>query len=85
MSTKTDTDGAVEPPALQNGIYQHYKGNRYEVIGLAKHTETQELLVVYRPLSDRPMPELWVRPYGMFMETVMVDGKEIPRFRRMAG
>jgi hypothetical protein len=64
---------------LQTGVYEHYKGRRYNVIGCARHTETDEELVVYRALyGDHG---IWVRPKAMFMETVIVDGKELPRFR----
>ncbi len=60
------------------GRYRHYKGNEYEVIGSARHSETEEWLVVYRKLyGDR---SLWVRPRGMFLESVAVDGCEKPRF-----
>ena len=64
---------------IKPGKYQHFKGKFYEVIGIAKHSETMEELVVYRALyGDR---ELWVRPKNMFLESVEVDGKTIPRFR----
>ena len=66
------------------GIYEHYKGKRYEVIGVAHHSETLEELVVYRALYEIPefgINSLWVRPKKMFMENVMVDGKTVPRFR----
>ncbi|MDT8428346.1 MAG: DUF1653 domain-containing protein [Pseudomonadales bacterium] len=61
------------------GIYTHYKGKQYEVIGLATHSETGETLVVYRPqYGERG---LWVRPLGMFTETVTwPDGSLKPRF-----
>lgn len=60
------------------GRYRHYKGGEYVVIGIARHSETEEPLVVYRPLhGDRG---LWVRPLAMFCETVTVDGQEQPRF-----
>jgi hypothetical protein len=59
------------------GKYQHYKGGLYEVIGLARHSETLEELVIYRSLSDG---KLWVRPKTIFLENVRVDGKQIPRF-----
>ncbi len=62
------------------GRYRHYKGNFYQVIGVARHSETGEKLVVYRCLyGDR---SLWVRPIEMFMESVIVDGREVPRFSR---
>lgn len=60
------------------GRYRHYKGMDYEVIGVARHSETQERVVVYRPLYNDS--GLWVRPLAMFTETVHVDGKSVPRF-----
>ena len=63
---------------LKLGKYKHYKGNEYEVIGIAKHSETLEELVVYRALYGNY--DLWVRPLKMFIETVEIDGKRIPRF-----
>ena len=67
---------------IQPGIYEHYKAKRYQVLGMATHTETQELLVVYKALYKGNFPEgmLWVRPLAMFKESVMVDGKLVPRF-----
>jgi len=64
---------------LETGIYQHYKGPRYEVIGLATHSETEETLVVYRTLYGDF--DLWVRPYTMFIEEVEYQGKRVQRFR----
>ncbi len=63
----------------QLGIYEHYKGNRYEVIGVAKHSETLEELVVYKALYGAK--DFWVRPLTIFLETVIVNNKKIPRFR----
>jgi len=63
---------------IQAGTYRHYKGGTYKVIGLAKHSETQEELVVYKSVDDEH--QLWVRPLKMFMENVQIDGKLIPRF-----
>ena len=60
------------------GTYRHYKGNLYEVVDVATHSETEEQLVVYRALyGDRG---LWVRPLAMFTGTVEVDGVVVPRF-----
>jgi len=64
---------------LKLGKYKHYKGNKYEVIGVAKHSETMEELVVYKALYGEG--ELWVRPLKMFEEEVEVDGKIVPRFK----
>jgi hypothetical protein len=60
------------------GEYRHYKGKKYEVIGIAKHSETLEELVVYRALYGEG--QIWVRPLKMFLEEVEVDGKKISRF-----
>ncbi|MFT5033017.1 MAG: hypothetical protein ACI89D_001111 [Bermanella sp.] len=64
---------------LPIGRYRHYKGGEYEVIGVARHSETGERLVVYRPLYGEGA--LWVRPLSMFLESVTVAGENIPRFR----
>ncbi|NRD70770.1 DUF1653 domain-containing protein [Psychrobacter okhotskensis] len=63
---------------VAQGIYRHYKGSLYQVLHTAKHSETEEPLVVYRCLYGEY--GVWVRPLGMFAETVEVDGKVIPRF-----
>lgn len=60
------------------GRYRHYKGNDYQVLGVARHSENGELLVVYRCLYGDF--SLWVRPLSMFVETVMVGGESVPRF-----
>ncbi|SHF71790.1 Protein of unknown function [Modicisalibacter ilicicola DSM 19980] len=67
-----------EHPRPVPGIYRHYKGQSYEVIGVAHHSETEELLVVYRALYGDY--GLWVRPLAMFSETVEVQGEPLPRF-----
>lgn len=63
---------------LRPGRYRHYKGGEYEVVGVARHSETDERLVVYRPLYNDT--GLWVRPLAMFLETVLVNGEPVPRF-----
>jgi len=63
---------------MQTGIYQHYKGERYEVIDIARHSETDELLVLYRTCYGEK--NLWVRPFAMFFEKVLVDNQQVPRF-----
>lgn len=63
---------------IKRGIYQHYKGPQYEVLGIARHSETEAPLVVYRTLYGQY--DLWVRPLEMFAETVTIDGQERPRF-----
>jgi hypothetical protein len=65
------------------GRYRHYKGNLYEVLGVARHSETAEQLVVYTALYGER--GLWVRPLAMFRESVRVDGADVPRFARIDG
>lgn len=66
---------------ISPGRYRHYKGNDYDVIGVARHSEDESELVVYRPLYGAQ--GLWVRPLAMFTETVVLNGMAIPRFKRM--
>lgn len=66
---------SVHPVA---GIYRHYKGQRYRVLGTAQHSETLEPLVVYQALYGEH--GLWVRPHAMFCESIERDGASVPRF-----
>ncbi len=63
---------------IQKGIYKHYKGNLYEVVTTATHSETMEKMVVYKALSGEF--GIWVRPLKMFTETIKIEDKELPRF-----
>lgn len=66
-------------PTKPYGLYRHYKGNDYRVVGLARHSETEEPLVVYQALYGER--GLWVRPAAMLIETVaLADGARVPRF-----
>lgn len=67
---------------IQSGRYRHYKGNNYEVLGVARHSETEEEVVVYRALYGEG--GLWVRPLAMFLETVLIEGRPHPRFQFVA-
>jgi hypothetical protein len=69
--------------AAQKGRYQHYKGQYYELLGVVIHSETEEELVLYKPLysKDGRPARLWVRPYDMFFEQIEKDGKTVPRFK----
>jgi hypothetical protein len=69
-------------PDTPTGRYRHYKGGEYEVIGVARHSESLEPLVVYRPLYGAG--GLWVRPHAMFFGSVESDGRTQPRFARIA-
>ena len=64
--------------SLPTGIYRHYKGQQYRVVGVAQHSETEEKLVVYQTLYGAF--DLWVRPLSMFLEQVEVGGLKQPRF-----
>jgi len=66
---------------IRAGIYEHFKGGRYKVIGTAKHSETLEELVVYEALYENKTSMLWVRPKEIFQESVEVAGKIVPRFK----
>jgi hypothetical protein len=67
-----------EAPPVSPGRYRHYKGNFYEVLGVARHSETEEELVVYRALYGEG--GLWVRPKAMFLDEVTIDGQSMRRF-----
>jgi len=64
---------------MKTGIYQHYKGLNYEVIDTVRHSETEELMVLYRTCYGDE--GLWVRPYSMFFEDIKIDKKLMPRFK----
>ena len=75
------TDGELESMPIQPGRYRHYKGNEYLVLGVARHSETEEELVVYR--QDYGDHGLWVRPLAMFLEQVESNGRQLPRFQHI--
>lgn len=64
---------------MKLGIYQHYKGNKYEVLSTAIHSETLEKMVVYKALYGDN--QIWVRPLEMFLETIEKDGEKVERFK----
>ncbi|MGN6645828.1 MAG: DUF1653 domain-containing protein [Cytophaga sp.] len=66
---------------ISPGLYLHYKGNKYEVIGTAKHSETEEDLVVYFAVKNPG--QLWVRPLAMFSEHILLNGISTPRFKKI--
>ncbi|HEY9224762.1 MAG TPA: DUF1653 domain-containing protein [Variovorax sp.] len=71
------------PPLIEtpHGLYRHYKGGDYEVVGTVRHSETLEPMTLYRALYGQR--GLWVRPAAMFLETVDIDGVMQPRFRKV--
>lgn len=79
-----DPGQQFDPPVIETGLYQHYKGNYYDVLGVGCHTESHEYFVVYRSLYKKERnPEIWIRPYTMFIETIEKDGTTIPRFKKI--
>ncbi len=72
---------AEHKQSIQPGRYRHYKGKDYEVIDLARHSETEEWMVVYRCLYGDH--SLWVRPLSMFRGSVELAGEQVPRFSRL--
>lgn len=72
-------------PTVELGVYEHYKGNRYKVLGVGRHTESGDYFVVYTPLRlNKEQPSIWVRPYDMFIETVEIEGSTVPRFTKIS-
>lgn len=68
---------------MEFGFYKHYKGKIYEVIGIARHSETLEELVVYKATYQPEGENVWVRPLAMFNETIVIDGVELKRFEKI--
>jgi hypothetical protein len=68
-------------PLAPKGRYRHYKGGEYELLGVVRHSETLEALVLYRPLYGDSGD--WVRPHAMFFSDVEVNGQRVPRFARV--
>ena len=70
----------------EGAIFKHYKGNLYEVVSIGRHTESCDLHVVYKALYDDSKygaNAIWIRPLSMFLEKILVDGKETSRFERI--
>jgi len=66
---------------IEKGIYRHYKGNLYNVLEMVQHSESEEWLVLYQALYGER--GLWVRPYEMFMQTLMLEGERVKRFEKV--
>lgn len=72
--------------AIPRGLYRHYKNKLYEVFGTVTHSESEEVLVLYAPVDQQEgSARLWVRPLGMFFETVATADGEVPRFAYVGG
>jgi hypothetical protein len=75
-------DEQLNVPYIELGTYEHYKGNKYEVVGIALDSENLQPLVIYKPLSNSKVT-FWARPYDMFISTVIIDGNELSRFKKI--
>ena len=76
---KNNLEFSTEAKNLRMGTYEHYKGNKYKVIGVGRHSETLEELVIYQ--AQYGDFGIWVRPVKMFVEAVTVERKQVPRFK----
>ena len=81
MVTKSEPE-AFAVPFIEAGVYQHYKGKRYEVVGVGLDSETTKPVVIYVPLYESSVP-FWMRSYEMFLEFVEVDGVNVRRFEKV--
>ncbi len=80
------TTNSLDQSTIEPGLYRHYKGGLYKVLGAARHSETLEMLVVYEALYKNDLGQLWVRPLKMFTETVQPNGPGSPvvsRFKKI--
>jgi len=76
---KSELVFSEEAKNLKSGIYEHYKGNKYKVLGVGRHSETLEELVIYQ--AQYGDFGIWARPIKMFIGTINAEGKEMPRFK----
>ncbi len=70
---------------IKPGLYRHFKGHDVRVIGIFKHTETEEDFVAYEHIGENPKAKFWIRPLVMFTEEVDRDGIKQPRFKFIEG
>lgn len=79
------TKDIFDVPEIEAGVYRHYKGKQYEVLGVGCHTETNEYYVVYSALYEQEnVPKIWIRPYEMFIESVESNGSLVKRFTKIS-
>ena len=71
----------LENKIINGGLYRHYKGQFYRVMGTCRHSESLDELVIYEALYENKLGKIWVRPLDMFLETVKIEGKHTPRFK----
>lgn len=71
----------ISKSKIKLGLYEHFKGGKYRVIGVAKHSETLEDIVVYEALYENPRSKLWVRPFENFIGYKELNGEKIKRFK----
>ena len=86
MPTERSYENSLIAKVPTGTLFEHYKGKKYKILGVARHSETLEMYVVYQALYDSPEfgdHAVWVRPLEMFLENVTIDGVEKPRFRML--
>ena len=84
MAILRDQENRLAAKVPVGAIFEHYKGKKYKILGTGRHSETLGLCVIYQALYNTPDfgdHSVWVRPLEMFLETVIIDGEEKPRFR----
>lgn len=74
-------DNQLNVPTIELGVYEHYKGNKYDVIGIALDSENLQPLVIYKPLGQSKV-SFWARPYDMFVGTLLINGSVVERFKK---
>ncbi len=74
----------IQVKPMELGLYKHYKGNIYQVIGIAKHSETLEEMVVYKAMYQEEPNNIWVRPKAMFLGKIEINGNLIERFSKIS-
>ena len=87
MEKDRSKENALTARVPPGAMFEHYKGKRYKVLGVARHSETLQLYVTYQALYDSSEfgnQATWVRPIEMFLENVIIDGEEKPRFKLLA-
>lgn len=88
MGVDKEQENRLVSKVPEGAIFEHYKGKKYKIITTGRHSETLELCVIYQALYNTPDfgdHSVWIRPLGMFLETVIIDGEEKPKFRLISG
>lgn len=79
MAKETHIPFSIQSKSIKKEIYEHYKGNIYKVIGVGRRRESLEKMMIYQDCSDKS--KWWIRPLDLFLETISIENKNVPRFR----